>query len=153
MNASFLERGGLWVLAQSALMIGVTVLGLIWPGDANWPAAFLAGAALLVIGAYFGIAGVMALKTNRTPFPKPREDSQLVQHGIYSLARHPLYTSVILISLGWALLCRSWPALVAAVIMIPFFNAKAKREEQWLREKFPAYAEYERRVGRFLPWL
>ena len=83
----------------------------------------------------------------------PRHDSQLVQSGIYSRVRHPLYTSVILCSLGWALIWQSWPALVAAVALIPFFAAKTRREEHWLREKFPGYADYEKQVKRFVPWI
>jgi len=81
------------------------------------------------------------------------EQSQLVQHGIYAVIRHPLYTSVISVSLGWALVWQSWPAILVAAALIPFFHAKAHHEERWLREKFPEYADYERRVRRFIPWL
>jgi protein-S-isoprenylcysteine O-methyltransferase Ste14 len=30
---------------------------------------------------------------------------------------------------------------------------KAGREERWLREQFPEYADYARRVARFVPGL
>ncbi len=46
---------------------------------------------------------------------------------------------------------QSWPAFLAAAMLIPFFHAKARHEERRLREKFPDYAEYERRVRRFIP--
>ena len=42
--------------------------------------------------------------------------------------------------------------MVAATSLIPFFVAKAGREERWLRDQFPEYAEYERQVRRFAPW-
>jgi protein-S-isoprenylcysteine O-methyltransferase Ste14 len=153
MNSSFLERGGLWVVSQSALMIAVIALACLWRAEVNWPAAIIAGLVLLSIGACAGVAGVIALKSNRSPFPKPQEDSQLVRQGIYSSVRHPLYTSVILISLGWALVWGSAPAFIVALSMIPFFHAKARREEQWLRAKFPEYVEYERETNRFIPRL
>jgi protein-S-isoprenylcysteine O-methyltransferase Ste14 len=35
---------------------------------------------------------------------------------------------------------------------MPFFHAKARREEHWLRWQFPEYADYEQRVRRFIPW-
>ena len=76
-----------------------------------------------------------------------------MRHGIYSVMRHPLYTSVMLASLGWALLWQSGPALVAALLLAPFFDAKARREERWLAERFPDYGDYQRRVARFLPWI
>ncbi len=147
----FLERGGAWVLVQFALMLAVIVLGVVFPGDWTcWP-LLVAGWVLLVTGGWFGIAGIKVLGRNRTPFPQPRDDSELIQQGIYARVRHPLYTSVMLGSIGWALIWQGWPALVLALALIPFFHAKARREELWLRERFPGYATYEKRVPRFLP--
>jgi protein-S-isoprenylcysteine O-methyltransferase Ste14 len=77
----------------------------------------------------------------------------LVQSGIYQLIRHPLYTAVFCGSVGWALVWRSWPALVAALALAPLFDAKARAEERWLRQQFPEYAGYEQRVRRFVPWI
>ncbi len=153
MTNSFLERGGWWVLGQSVLMLAVIVLAVSFHGDWTRLDLILPGFVLVTLGAVFGIAGVVALKTNRTPFPKPCEGSSLVQSGIYAWVRHPLYTSVILASLGWALVWQSLPALLVAAALVPFFNAKARREERWLREMFPGYASYEKRVKRFLPWI
>ena len=150
-NSAFVERGGLWVLIQSALMIGAIVLAVIYPGTRVLLALRLAGSLLVTIGAFFGLAGVAALKGNRTAFPKPREHSQFIEKGIYAYVRHPLYTSVILVCTGWALIWGSIGALVLALTMLPFFYAKAKVEERWLRQKFPGYKDYERRVRRFIP--
>jgi len=55
--------------------------------------------------------------------------------------------------MGWALVWRSWPALLAALALAPVLCAKARREERWLRQHFPEYAAYERRVRRFIPWI
>ena len=149
----FFQRGGAWVLGQSVLMGAVALLAVLHRGTGFQPALVIAGAVLMIIGAGVAIAGKMALGKNLTPFPKPIERAQLVQNGIYALIRHPLYTSVILVSIGWALIWQSWPALLPAVALIPFFHAKARHEERWLREKFPEYAHYEQRVRRFIPWL
>jgi protein-S-isoprenylcysteine O-methyltransferase Ste14 len=81
------------------------------------------------------------------------EGSQLVQSGIYALIRHPLYTAVFSASTGWALLYASWPALIAALCLAPFFDAKASVEERALQAKFPEYAHYQSRVKRFIPWV
>ncbi|HMO66592.1 MAG TPA: methyltransferase, partial [Verrucomicrobiota bacterium] len=98
-----------------------------------------------------GVRGVRDLGRHRTPFPRPRPDAELVTTGIYARLRHPLYAAVIVLGLAWALLWRSWPALVLAVVQVPFFDAKARAEERRLRERFPGYVDYARRVGRFLP--
>ena len=87
---------------------------------------------------------------NRRPW-STSSNLQLVQRGIFSLIRHSIYTGVIFASLGWALVWQSWPALLIALGLMPFFDAKARREEKWLREKFSEYGEYESRVKRFIP--
>jgi protein-S-isoprenylcysteine O-methyltransferase Ste14 len=139
------------VLAQSILLLGVVGLGVALPGDWARREISAAGGLLFALGGVIGVAGVRVLGRNRTPFPRPQPDSELIQHGIYAWMRHPLYTSVMLASLGWAGIWQSWPALAVAVGQIPFFLAKARREEAWLRAQFPGYAEYARRVPAFLP--
>jgi protein-S-isoprenylcysteine O-methyltransferase Ste14 len=75
----------------------------------------------------------------------------MVQSGIYSWMRHPLYTSVICGTLGWSLIWQSWPALAASLVLALLLDAKARHEERWLRQQFPEYAKYEKRVRRFIP--
>lgn len=147
----FLSRGGGWVIVQSILMTAVVVLAVMFPGDWTQTPVIATGAGLFIVGGYFGIAGVMVLGKNRTPFPQPRAGSELVQQGIYARVRHPLYTSVMLASLGWALMWQSLTSFAVALTLIPLFRAKAGREERHLRERFPNYADYERRVPRFIP--
>jgi protein-S-isoprenylcysteine O-methyltransferase Ste14 len=134
-------------------MMAVVLFGVLFHGAWTNLPLVTAGAALLLLGAAGGVAGVVHLGRNRTPFPKPLADVRLVQHGIYRWMRHPLYTSVIVASLGWALVWQSWPALVSALALAVFFDAKARREERWLRDRFPEYADYARRVRRFIPWV
>lgn len=149
--SNFLERGGAWVLTQFVLMTAVILLAVIFHGDWTNVWLVMAGSGSFVLGGGFGIAGVLVLGRNRTPYPQPREGSELVQHGVYARVRHPLYTSVMLASLGWALLWQSGPAFGAALVLIPFFHAKARHEEQWLSRRFPGYTDYARRVPRFIP--
>ena len=152
-SSTFAARGGSWVVAQSLLMLAAIGLAVLFPGDWTRTPVIAIGGVLFVVGGYFGIAGVVVLGRNRTPFPQPRAGSELIQHGIYSRVRHPLYTSVMLASLGWALLWQSVASFAAALALIPFFHAKACREERWLNQTFSGYADYARRVPRFLPHL
>jgi protein-S-isoprenylcysteine O-methyltransferase Ste14 len=150
---SFLQRGGLWVLGQGVLLGAVIVGSLFWHNEWQSLAPTLCGAGLLLIGAGCGWAGTASLGRNLTPFPKPSASSSLVQAGIYGLIRHPLYLAVFFGAVGWALVWRSWPALLAALALAPLFDAKARLEERWLRQRFPEYAAYEQRVRRFVPWI
>ncbi len=147
----FIARGGLWAIAQFLLKTAVVALGLWCRGDwsQRWPVVggwFLLGAGLLIF-----VAGWVVLGRNLTPFPQPRPDGAFVQHGIYARVRHPLYTGVTLMAVGWALLCESLAALGTALALLPFFYAKTRREERWLCTRFPGYAEYMKRVPAFLP--
>jgi protein-S-isoprenylcysteine O-methyltransferase Ste14 len=152
-QGSFRERGGYWVIGQSALMLSVVVLGVAFHGDGSETFQAMAGAILFILGGAIGLAGVAVLGRSRTPYPQPRPDAVLIQRGIYAWIRHPLYTSVMLASLGWALIWQSGLALGAALLLIPFFDAKARREERWLAERFAEYGDYQRRVRRFVPWI
>ncbi len=146
-------RGTGWVIVQLALMFAVLVAGLCWQaqwsGSWTWPV----GGALLWVGAWAGLRGNRDLGAQRTPFPRPKDDGQLITTGIYARVRHPLYLSVIALGFAWALLWRSAPALALAVLQMPFFDLKARREERWLRERHADYDDYARRVKRFIPGL
>ena len=153
MGGDFLQRGGLWVLGQFALLCAVIACGILCRNQWHSLALTLCGGFLLLIAAACGFLGTVALGRNLTPFPKPAADSRLVQTGIYGLIRHPLYTAVFCGAVGWALVWQSWPALLAALALAPLFDAKARREERWLRQQFPEYSSYQQRVRRFIPWL
>ena len=152
-KTNFIQRGGFWVLSQGLLLLAVVLLAVRFRGERRHSVAVITGGILLSIGTGAALAGAIALGRNITPFPKPSEKAQLVRRGIFSLIRHPIYTGVMFASLGWALVWQSWPALLAASGLIPFFDAKTRREEKWLREKFADYGEYEKCVKRFIPWI
>ena len=146
-------RGTGWVAVQFVLMFLLLAAGPLWRG--HWQEAWIwiPGGALLLLGAWTGIRGTRDLGAQRTPLPRPKDGGQLVTTGIYAHVRHPLYLSVISLGFAWALLWRSAPALALAVLQVAFFDLKARCEERWLREQFPDYDAYARRVKRFVPRL
>ena len=93
------------------------------------------------------------LGTKLDSVSQPAAQAELVQHGVYGLIRHPLYTAVFCAAAGWSLIRGSWLALAASLALAVFFDAKARREERWLRQQFPDYNHYARRVRRFIPWI
>ena len=153
MIRSFLERGGVWVLGQFALM--AAVIGSGWEWRQQWTSrlTLVLAVTLFALAAAISLWGAVALGRNLTPFPKPDRNAVLVQQGIYGVVRHPLYTGVLLAALGWAVAWASGPALALAVALGVFLKAKADHEERWLRERFPEYADYARRVRQLIPWI
>ncbi|MBD1912051.1 MULTISPECIES: isoprenylcysteine carboxylmethyltransferase family protein [unclassified Leptolyngbya] len=152
------QRGEYWVLLQGFLLLGVVLLPvyrlpsltIIPPGLYGlWG---IAGAIALLAIILLG-KGLLDLGQSLTPLPFPREDGQLVQTGVYGLVRHPIYSGLILGILSYAIAQQSLSHLLAAFIFILFFNAKASREEIWLTEKYPDYADYRQRAKKLIPWI
>ena len=153
MSNGFVQPGGWWVVGQLMLFSAIVILGITGRTASKPLLPLLCGGVFLMASAICGICGVMALGRNLTPFPRPSAGAQFVQHGIYGLIRHPLYTAVICAAAGWSLIRSSWPALAVSLALAVFFDAKARHEERWLRQQFPDYLRYERRVRRFIPWI
>jgi protein-S-isoprenylcysteine O-methyltransferase Ste14 len=127
-------------------------VGGAWP-----PALSLAarGAGLLLMagGGLFGLAALLHLGRNLSPLPHPTDDATLVDYGAYRLVRYPIYGGLIAASFGWGLFTHSVVTLLLAAVLFAFFDVKARREEHWLEKRLPAYAEYRRRVRKFIPWV
>ena len=113
----------------------------------------LAGLALMLAGAALLGRGLIDLGANLTPVPRPRDDSQLVESGVYALVRHPLYGGLTLTAFGWSLVVSSLLTLLLAIGLAAFFTLKSRREEAWLLARYPGYAAYMRRTRRLIPWL
>ncbi len=79
----------------------------------------------------------------------------LVTSGVYGLVRHPIYSALIVFILpGIALLCRSWPMLLASLVAYIIFKMLIKREDRYLEENFgKEYLDYRGRVNEIIPCL
>jgi protein-S-isoprenylcysteine O-methyltransferase Ste14 len=107
-----------------------------------------AGVALLLGG-----LGVFNIRAYLTPLPYPVDHSRLVRHGVYSIVRHPLYSSQLFAALGWVAFSLSLSHLALLAVGFVFFDFKASKEEGWLTERHPDYAEYARHVRKLIPWI
>jgi protein-S-isoprenylcysteine O-methyltransferase Ste14 len=109
---------------------------------------------LLFIGGFLLVmAGLIKLGRNITPLPYPKDGATLVETGPYRLVRHPMYSGVILMAFGWAFSIHGWLTVIYAIIVAVFFDIKIRREERWLRDKFPGYTDYQKRVHKLIPFL
>jgi protein-S-isoprenylcysteine O-methyltransferase Ste14 len=111
------------------------------------------GLLLMALGGVFGTWGILALGRNLTAFPKPIEGGQLVTGGPYAYVRHPIYTGLILGTLGWAIFRASPLGVLLAVVLFLFFDLKSRQEERWLCEAYEGYAEYQKRVRKLVPLI
>ncbi|HMP39586.1 MAG TPA: isoprenylcysteine carboxylmethyltransferase family protein [Roseiflexaceae bacterium] len=147
-------RGTGWVVVQLVLFAAIALVPSLgaWPGWAE-QAGLVAGILCGLLGSVLSGVSALQLGGNLTIFPRPKGDGTLVTHGVYTLTRHPIYSGVLLMALGLALVRASTPGLVLALILAVFIDQKAAREEIWLRQKFPEYEGYAQRVKKLIPWI
>lgn len=149
-------RGEGWVLGQLVLLGLIGILGLLQIAALTLRApidylVLVVGIAEIGVGGWALLTAFRELGPNLTPFPRPADGATLVRKGIYGQIRHPIYAGLMLAGIGWATASRSLPAFVAALALCLFLDAKARREEAWLLERYPDYAAYRRQTRRFLP--
>lgn len=143
------------MVAQSVIGAAVVVLGALGSG---WPASVrltlgVVGLAVMVAGAVLLVAGIRALGSSLTPFPRPSERATFRGGGVYARVRHPIYGGVLLLALGWSL-ALSPLALVPSALLLVLLEAKARHEESMLLERYPEYGAYLQQVPRrFVPGL
>jgi protein-S-isoprenylcysteine O-methyltransferase Ste14 len=143
------------VILQLVFFAAIAVAGLVgpaWDGAAR-VAGVAVGALLICAGVFLAGRGIVDLRENLTPFPKPMDGSRLVDTGAYRLARHPIYGGIIIAAFGWGLTTASLPAIAGAALLGVFFDLMSRREEIWLAEVFPGYPAYRSRTRRLVPWI
>ena len=105
--------------------------------------------------AWIGIIGILvaalSLQRSLTAMPIPKADGKMTRQGLYQYVRHPMYTSVLLFSLGFALYYGSIYKYLLVGLLVVLFYFKSSYEESFLSEKYPDYSDYAKVTPRFLP--
>ncbi|GIV09137.1 MAG: hypothetical protein KatS3mg019_1228 [Fimbriimonadales bacterium] len=140
----------LWVLTQGLLLVAYAYALATTP-SVEWGAWRWLGAPLLLLGGAVALPAVRAHGRKLTPLPEPNRALGLQQRGVYASIRHPMYTGLLLITFGAAVVLQKPWGVVGALALTLFFNLKAREEERRLLQSYPEYAEYQTRTGRFLP--
>jgi protein-S-isoprenylcysteine O-methyltransferase Ste14 len=81
-----------------------------------------------------------------------RKNETLATSGPYAYTRNPLYVGSLLMGIGFAVAARSWwiGGAVAAMFFVIYLPV-IRDEEAYLRQKFPEFEEYARKVPRIVP--
>jgi protein-S-isoprenylcysteine O-methyltransferase Ste14 len=108
------------------------------------------GLLMLILGLVLALVALLQINTKLSPFPTPVTSGKLITTGAYSIARHPIYASVLAITLGYAIYTVSLFKFVIFVLLWMLFYFKSKYEEQLLLEKFSHYSDYKQKTRRFI---
>ena len=110
------------------------------------PFSDLVGFLIIVIAFIILLVSIKDLGRNLSPFPRPLNNSNLVTKGIYRLTRHPMYYSLIFISIGVFIIKLSFYYLFLTISLALIIKFKIALEEKYLMNKFKNYLLYKNEV-------
>ena len=153
------NRNGEWLLFIQIVIIFAHFLP-------NWPINLyrnklinciaIIGIVVLARGTILAFRALKDLGTNLTPLAEPIQDSKLITTNSYSYCRHPLYKSLILISLGINLILLSITHLLLLICLLVLLKRKALWEENRLKIVHQSYLNYIKSVPAIMKgvyWL
>jgi protein-S-isoprenylcysteine O-methyltransferase Ste14 len=139
-----------FVAVQVILLALIVVLPRGASYEANSTVTGL-GYLLMFVGGALGIWAGVNLGRGLTQSPLPNGAIGLVTKGPYRFVRHPMYSALMILSIGIAIEAGSVPVWVAVVGLGLLFAVKARWEEAHLIGAFPGYADYIKSTPRFVP--
>lgn len=150
------ERQSFYVVAMTmGLTLAVSVVYASVTSFTPSPLQQMSGLLLYALGITFRYWGILHLRHQFTRHVVVRESDQLVSTGPYRFLRHPLYTGLLLITLGFALYCLPiLPALVGAGVTALALLRRIRIEESMLTSHFgPSYETWKKSRKRLLPFI
>jgi protein-S-isoprenylcysteine O-methyltransferase Ste14 len=156
------ERGG---FIGYRLVAGIVIVGLVAAGrllhvssqSQLWQTTLALGVVtdcIVVAGAAFTVWARITLGRNWSAEVTFKQDHELIESGPYALARHPIYTGLIVMALGTAI---NYGRAIGIALLVSLCGGlwwKARQEERIMSRHFPeAYAEYKSRVRAIIPFV
>ena len=116
--------------------------------------AGITGLTICAIGFVIALWSRFLLGTNWSISVQEKKNHKLIIKGPYTFVRHPIYTGLLLMFTGNAIIVGDYRGIIAVLIVFVSFWAKLKKEEKLLKEVFGnQYLEYMRKTKRLVPWL
>ena len=135
------------LLLDSSILLGFVRFA---PIDRRWlpegGALVAAGLGLQLASALFAVWARRHLGRNWSYRVETKVDHRLVRTGPYRILRHPIYTGMLGMITGTALVGGEWHGLLAVALMIVTYLRKIRMEERRMREAFGAEWEAWRSV-------
>ncbi len=154
LGGEFGKRGEQYVIAQFSLFLFIAIGNVPFIGDIVTP---ILGPALILIGLIAVYKASADLDGNLSPWPVPIKSAtgkgSLINTGIYSYVRHPMYTGVLFGMSGLSVLTDSVIRMLLTVALYFVLDLKSEYEETKLIEAYgEEYEIYREEVkGKFFP--
>jgi protein-S-isoprenylcysteine O-methyltransferase Ste14 len=114
----------------------------------------IVGLALIVIGLTIELVAQVTLWRFYSSTLVIREDHQLITHGIYRFARHPIYLGAFMGCIGVPVYVSSLYGLLTMSALIPIVLNRIRIEERLLTDEFgDAYRTYKEATSKLIPFI
>jgi protein-S-isoprenylcysteine O-methyltransferase Ste14 len=139
-------------------IVAAILFFLIWAGDSFFFAfstifakTIPAYYRLILAVPLFVFSGYLVQSGHKIVFKEIRETPKVIDKGVFSLTRHPIYLSVLLLYLGLVFTTLSLISFVVLICIFFFYNYIAAYEEGILEGRFGReYRDYRSRTSRWL---
>jgi protein-S-isoprenylcysteine O-methyltransferase Ste14 len=116
----------------------------------------LSGAASGVLLTWLGIGLAIWARYHLAEYWSARvtikEDHQLIRTGPYAHFRHPIYSGLVLATIGAALVIGKWRCVLGFLLALIGYCIKARTEEEMLTQQFrEAFREHQKHAGFLIP--
>ncbi len=137
----------LLVIMQFGLLVAIAATGPLLASNTLFLFVELAGAGL-------GLWAIAVMRIGSfNVIPDVKEGALLIERGPYRVIRHPMYSSLIVITGALVADSFSWLRFDLWVVLIIVLMAKLSYEERLLTEAFSGYSEYMNRTKRLVPFI
>jgi len=85
--------------------------------------------------------------------PEPAEDARLTVTGPYQFVRHPMYSAIILASMGATLSHGTLKHFIVLLLLIIVLLIKLNREESFLLSRYEDYEDYRKGSKALIPYI
>ncbi len=149
------EQGVILKLSAVMFVTGFIIAGLDFRYSwSHVPKSVVTTSLVIFLIAYLLYAEVMRENTYLSRTVEVQENQVVIDTGLYSIVRHPMYTSTLLLFLTMPIILGSWWSF-AVFLPYPFIIAnRIRHEEAYLEKELVGYTEYKKKVKyKLIPFL
>jgi protein-S-isoprenylcysteine O-methyltransferase Ste14 len=109
---------------------------------------------MTAVGLIFAVMARLYIGTNWSPLIQVKEGHELIQTGPYAVVRHPIYTGLMLATLGTAITYGELSGFLGFVMIVAAWGYKSRLEESAMAEQFGTkYETYRAHVKGLVPFV
>ncbi|MGD0918787.1 MAG: isoprenylcysteine carboxylmethyltransferase family protein [Thermodesulfobacteriota bacterium] len=154
------DKGSLY-FCLLGIVLGVTLAWIVngkerffFPGGRT-TAVFIIGFTIMILGFALRLWAITVLGKSFRITVETHEGQKVVRNGPYRLLRHPAYSGMMLICIGYGTVVQNWLSLLFVIgLPLPAYLYRIYVEEATLRVSFGSdYDEYCTHTKRLIPWI